>query len=43
MKSNLHGAKEGDANTKLFHKLMNARKAENFISRIEEKGGFDGG
>ena len=28
-------AKEGDANSKLFHSLLNARKSKNFISKIE--------
>ena len=28
-------AKEGDANTRLFHRLLNARKSKNFISKIE--------
>ena len=28
-------AKEGDANSRLFHKLLNARMSKNFISKIE--------
>ena len=35
MKSRSMWAKEGDANTKLFHSMLNARKAKNFISKIE--------
>ena len=35
MKSKFIWAKEGDANTKLFHSLMNAKKAKNVISKIE--------
>ena len=35
MKSKFTWAKEGDANTKLFHKLMNARKAKNVIKKLE--------
>ena len=33
-KSKFRWAKEGDANSKVFHKLMNARKSRNFISRL---------
>ncbi|XP_062096225.1 uncharacterized protein LOC133802004 [Humulus lupulus] len=32
-------AKEGDANSKLFHGILSARKARNFISRLEEEDG----
>ena len=35
MKTKFTRAKEGDANTKLFHSLMNARKAKNVITKIE--------
>ena len=28
-------AKEGDANSRLFHRLLNARKSKNLISKIE--------
>ena len=35
MKSKFTWAKEGDANTNLFHRLMNARKAKNVITRLE--------
>lgn len=28
-------AREGDANTKLFHRLLNARKSRNTISKLE--------
>ncbi|PON53283.1 hypothetical protein TorRG33x02_305890 [Trema orientale] len=35
MKSKFTWAKEGDANTKLFHSLMNARKSKNSITRLE--------
>ena len=41
MKTKFTWAKEGDANTKLFHSLMNARKAKNVISKLElEDGSF---
>ena len=30
---------KGDANYKLFHKLMNARKSRNFISKLEKVDG----
>ena len=39
MKSKFTWAKEGDANTKLFHCLMNARKAKNVITKLELKDG----
>ena len=32
-------AKEGDANSRLFHRLLNARKSKNFISKIELNNG----
>ena len=32
-------AKEGDANSSLFHRLLNARKSNNFISKIELNNG----
>ena len=32
MKSKFTWAREGDANTKLFHSLLNARKAKNVIT-----------
>ena len=35
MKSKVIWAKEGDANIKLFHRLMNARKAKNVIAKLE--------
>ena len=35
MKSKFIWAKEGDANTKLFHSLMNGRRAMNAISKLE--------
>ncbi|XP_062118257.1 uncharacterized protein LOC133831865 [Humulus lupulus] len=38
-KVNCQWAKEGDANSKLFHSILSARKARNFISRIEEEDG----
>ena len=34
-KLKIQWAKEGDANSKLFHRLLNARKSKNFISKIE--------
>ena len=40
MKSKFTWAEEGDANTKLFHRLMNARKAKNVITRLETQNGF---
>ena len=36
MKSKFSWAKEGDANTKLFHNLMNGRKAKNAITKLEK-------
>ena len=39
MKSKISWAKEGDANSKLFHSLMNARKAKNVITRLEVEDG----
>lgn len=38
-KSKSQWAKEGDSNTKLFHRLMNARKSKNLISKIEKEDG----
>ncbi|PON64188.1 hypothetical protein PanWU01x14_127100 [Parasponia andersonii] len=35
MKSKFSWAKEGDADSKLFHRLMNARKSKNSITRIK--------
>ena len=35
MKSRSMWVKEGDANKKLFHSMLNARKAKNFVSKIE--------
>ena len=35
LKSKVIWAKQGDANTKLFHRLMNARKAKNVITKLE--------
>lgn len=35
MKSKFTWAKGGDANTKLFHRFVNSRKARNSISRLE--------
>ena len=35
MKSKFIWAKEGDASTKLFHSVMNARKSKNVITRLE--------
>ena len=35
MKSKFSWAKEGAANTKLFHSLMNARKSKNVITKLE--------
>ena len=32
-------AKEGDANSRLFHRLLNARKSKNLISKIERDNG----
>ena len=40
MKSKVIWAKEGDANTKLFHRLMNARRAKNAITRLEVEDGI---
>ena len=41
MKTTFIWAKEGDANTKLFHSLMNARKVKNVITKLElEDGSF---
>ena len=39
MKSKFIWAKEGDANSKLFHSLMNARKAKNSITKLESEDG----
>ena len=39
MKTKFTWAKEGDANTKLFHSLMNARKAKNVIAKLELEDG----
>ena len=35
MKTKFSWAREGDANSKLFHSLMNVRKAKNVISKLE--------
>ena len=35
MKSKFTWAREGDASTKLFHSLLNARKAKNIITNLE--------
>ena len=40
MKSKITWAKEGDANTNLFHRLMNALKAKNVITRLEVEDGI---
>ena len=39
MKSKFIWAKEGDANTKLFHSLMNGRRAMNAILKLERTNG----
>ena len=39
MKSKFIWAKEGDANTKLFHSLMNGRRARNAIMKLERANG----
>ena len=39
MKSKFTWAKEGNANTKLFHNLMNRRKARNAITKLERTNG----
>ena len=39
MKSKFTWAKKGDANTKLFHNLMNGRRATNAISKLERTNG----
>ena len=39
MKSKFIWAQEGDANSKLFHSLMNARKSKNVITRLELEDG----
>uniref|UniRef100_A0A803P8A0 Reverse transcriptase domain-containing protein n=1 Tax=Cannabis sativa TaxID=3483 RepID=A0A803P8A0_CANSA len=39
LKSKCKWAKEGDANSRFFHNLLNARKARNTISRIERDNG----
>uniref|UniRef100_A0A803PZS1 Reverse transcriptase domain-containing protein n=1 Tax=Cannabis sativa TaxID=3483 RepID=A0A803PZS1_CANSA len=39
LKSKCKWAKEGDANSRFFHNLLNARKARNVISRIEREDG----
>uniref|UniRef100_A0A803QQM3 Reverse transcriptase domain-containing protein n=1 Tax=Cannabis sativa TaxID=3483 RepID=A0A803QQM3_CANSA len=39
LKSKCKWAREGDANSRLFHNLLNARKAKNTISRIERDNG----
>ena len=39
MKSKFIWAKEGDANSKLFHSLVNARKSKNVITRLELEDG----
>ena len=38
-KLKIQWAKEGDANSRLFHNLLNARKSKNFISKIELENG----
>ena len=40
MKLKVSWAKEEDAKTKLFHRLMNARKAKNVITRLELEDGI---
>ena len=37
-KLKIQWAKEGDANSKLFHRLLSFWKSKNFISKIEDKG-----
>ena len=39
MKSKFTWAKEGDANSKLFHNLMNGRRATNTITKLERTSG----
>ena len=39
MKSKFTWAREGDANTKLFHNLMNGRRATNSIMKLERSNG----
>ena len=39
MKSKFTWAKEGDANSKLFHNLMNGRRARNAITKLERANG----
>uniref|UniRef100_A0A803PZR9 Reverse transcriptase domain-containing protein n=1 Tax=Cannabis sativa TaxID=3483 RepID=A0A803PZR9_CANSA len=39
LKSKCKWVKEGDANSRFFHNLLNARKAKNTISRIEREDG----
>ena len=39
MKSKFTWAKEGDANSKLFHILMNGRRATNTITKLERTNG----
>ena len=34
-KMKIRWANQGDANSSLFHRLLNARKSKNFISKIE--------
>ncbi|PON51292.1 hypothetical protein PanWU01x14_217610, partial [Parasponia andersonii] len=38
-KVKIQWAKEGDAKTKLFHRMLNAQKSRNFISKIELENG----
>ena len=41
MKTKVTWAKQGDANTRLFHSLLNARKSKNVITELElEDGSF---
>ena len=39
LKARVQWAKEGDAKSKVFHGLLNARKSRNFVTRVEKNNG----
>ena len=39
LKARVQWAKDGDANSRFFHGLLNAKKSRNFVTRIEKENG----